>query len=219
MVGQGRLADNSFPVRRGFASHRTRPSVMEGNTDIGHPFRELDVEPLRYPAAMPEASTEPTPAPPPASDPAEVPMCRRQWSSGRCRGPGTGAWNGLVASRSRGRSTTRPASPWTRRWYTFADGCSNARAVAGGVYPAEERADGSSGRAWRCDDRSARHRGGVAGVGLAIRVETYACGVGRCGYILRLWVRKGCRVPGRTGKRRWEYGMVHGSDGGARHPA
>jgi len=53
-----------------------------------------------------------------------------------------------------------------------------------GACPADEPIDGSSGRAWRCDDRSARHRGGAAGVGLAIRVETYAFGVERCGYIL-----------------------------------
>jgi len=40
--------------------------------NIGQPLRELEVEPLLYPAAVPEAPAEPTPehAPP---DPAEQP--------------------------------------------------------------------------------------------------------------------------------------------------
>jgi hypothetical protein len=41
--------------------------------DIGRPIRELDVEPLLYPAAVAAAPAEPTPAPVPASDPTEVP--------------------------------------------------------------------------------------------------------------------------------------------------
>jgi len=41
--------------------------------DIGRPIRELDVEPLRYPAALPAAPAEPTPVLPPAADPTEVP--------------------------------------------------------------------------------------------------------------------------------------------------
>ncbi len=41
--------------------------------NIGEPIRELDVEPLLYPAALPEAPAERTPAPAPPSDPAELP--------------------------------------------------------------------------------------------------------------------------------------------------
>jgi hypothetical protein len=41
--------------------------------NIGTPIRELEVEPLLYPAAMPEAPTEPSVAPAPAVDPAEIP--------------------------------------------------------------------------------------------------------------------------------------------------
>ena len=41
--------------------------------NIGQPIRELEVEPLLYPAAMPEAPAEPTPAPTWPSDPAELP--------------------------------------------------------------------------------------------------------------------------------------------------
>lgn len=40
--------------------------------NIGQPIRELEVEPLLYPAAMPEAPAEPTPETWP-SDPAELP--------------------------------------------------------------------------------------------------------------------------------------------------
>jgi hypothetical protein len=50
-----------------------RVSAKEGKMNIGEPLRELDVEPLLYPAALPKAPAEPTPAPPPAADPAEVP--------------------------------------------------------------------------------------------------------------------------------------------------
>jgi hypothetical protein len=41
--------------------------------NIGEPVRELEVEPLLYPAAMPEAPAEPNPAPIPDREPAEVP--------------------------------------------------------------------------------------------------------------------------------------------------
>ena len=41
--------------------------------NIGEPLRELDVEPLLYPAALPAAPAEPTPALPPELDPTEVP--------------------------------------------------------------------------------------------------------------------------------------------------
>jgi hypothetical protein len=41
--------------------------------NIGEPIRELDVEPLLYPAALPEAPAEPTPKPAPSSDPVELP--------------------------------------------------------------------------------------------------------------------------------------------------
>ena len=41
--------------------------------EIGRPLRELDVDSLRYPAAVPAAPTEPTPAPVPAAVPTEVP--------------------------------------------------------------------------------------------------------------------------------------------------
>jgi len=41
--------------------------------EIGQPIRELDVKPLRYPAALPEAPAEPMPVLVPASDPTEVP--------------------------------------------------------------------------------------------------------------------------------------------------
>lgn len=42
--------------------------------NIGEPIRELDVEPLLYPAVLPEAPAEPTPDTMPASDPAESPV-------------------------------------------------------------------------------------------------------------------------------------------------
>jgi hypothetical protein len=41
--------------------------------DIGQPIRELEVEPLLFPAAMPEAPAEPTPEPTWPSDPVELP--------------------------------------------------------------------------------------------------------------------------------------------------
>jgi len=41
--------------------------------NIGEPIRELDVEPLLYPAALPAAPAEPTPTLPPGLDPTEVP--------------------------------------------------------------------------------------------------------------------------------------------------
>jgi len=41
--------------------------------NIGEPVRELEVEPLLYPAALPEAPAEPIPAPVSAPDPVEVP--------------------------------------------------------------------------------------------------------------------------------------------------
>lgn len=41
--------------------------------NIGEPIRELDVEPLLYPAALPDAPAEPTPERAPSDDPAEVP--------------------------------------------------------------------------------------------------------------------------------------------------
>jgi hypothetical protein len=41
--------------------------------NIGEPIRELDVEPLLYPAALPAAPAEPTPKPAPSSDPVELP--------------------------------------------------------------------------------------------------------------------------------------------------
>jgi hypothetical protein len=41
--------------------------------NIGEPIRELEVEPLLYPAAMPEAPAEPNPASTPDGEPAEVP--------------------------------------------------------------------------------------------------------------------------------------------------
>jgi hypothetical protein len=41
--------------------------------NIGEPVRELDVEPLLFPAAMPEAPAEPSPVSPPDREPAEVP--------------------------------------------------------------------------------------------------------------------------------------------------
>jgi hypothetical protein len=39
--------------------------------NIGEPVRELEVEPLLYPAALPEAPAEPAPFPEP--EPVEVP--------------------------------------------------------------------------------------------------------------------------------------------------
>lgn len=41
--------------------------------NIGEPIRELEVEPLLYPAALPEAPAEPEPAAAPDPDPVEVP--------------------------------------------------------------------------------------------------------------------------------------------------
>ena len=41
--------------------------------NIGEPLRELDVEPLLYPAALPAAPAEPTPALRPELGPTEVP--------------------------------------------------------------------------------------------------------------------------------------------------
>lgn len=41
--------------------------------NIGEPIRELEVEPLLYPAALPAAPAEPTPALTPDPEPAEVP--------------------------------------------------------------------------------------------------------------------------------------------------
>jgi hypothetical protein len=41
--------------------------------NIGEPIRELQVEPLLYPAAMPEAPAEPTPAPMAHPEPIETP--------------------------------------------------------------------------------------------------------------------------------------------------
>jgi hypothetical protein len=41
--------------------------------NIGEPIRELEVEPLLYPAALPEAPAEPTPTLAPEPEPAEVP--------------------------------------------------------------------------------------------------------------------------------------------------
>ena len=41
--------------------------------NIGEPVRELEVEPLLYPAALPEAPAEPSPAPVSSPAPVEVP--------------------------------------------------------------------------------------------------------------------------------------------------
>jgi hypothetical protein len=41
--------------------------------NIGEPIRELEVEPLLYPAALPAAPAEPTPALAPEPEPAEIP--------------------------------------------------------------------------------------------------------------------------------------------------
>jgi len=41
--------------------------------NIGEPIRELEVEPLLYPAALPDAPDEPTPALAPEPEPAEAP--------------------------------------------------------------------------------------------------------------------------------------------------
>jgi hypothetical protein len=41
--------------------------------NIGEPIRELEVEPLLYPAALPEPPAEPSPATAPESEPARVP--------------------------------------------------------------------------------------------------------------------------------------------------
>jgi hypothetical protein len=41
--------------------------------NIGEPIRELEVEPLLYPAALPDAPSEPSPATDPAPEPVEVP--------------------------------------------------------------------------------------------------------------------------------------------------
>jgi hypothetical protein len=41
--------------------------------NIGEPIRELEVEPLLYPAALPEPPAEPRPATAPVSEPAGVP--------------------------------------------------------------------------------------------------------------------------------------------------
>ena len=41
--------------------------------NIGEPIRELEVEPLLYPAGLPEAPAEPMPSSIPESDPVEVP--------------------------------------------------------------------------------------------------------------------------------------------------
>ena len=41
--------------------------------NIGDPVRELDVEPLLYPAALPEAPAEDTPASLPEAEPVGVP--------------------------------------------------------------------------------------------------------------------------------------------------
>jgi hypothetical protein len=41
--------------------------------NIGEPVRELEVEPLLYPAALPDAPDEPTPALAPESEPVEAP--------------------------------------------------------------------------------------------------------------------------------------------------
>ncbi len=41
--------------------------------NIGEPIRELEVEPLLYPAALPEAPAEPIAVPVAPPEPAEVP--------------------------------------------------------------------------------------------------------------------------------------------------
>jgi len=41
--------------------------------NIGEPIRELEVEPLLYPAALPEAPAEPNSAPVSPPEPVEVP--------------------------------------------------------------------------------------------------------------------------------------------------
>ena len=41
--------------------------------NIGEPIRELEVEPLLYPAALPEAPAEPAPAQAPEPEPVGVP--------------------------------------------------------------------------------------------------------------------------------------------------
>ncbi len=41
--------------------------------NIGEPIRELDVEPLLYPAALPDAPAEPTPERSPFEEPADLP--------------------------------------------------------------------------------------------------------------------------------------------------
>ena len=48
-------------------------SHKEVRMNIGEPIRELEVEPLLYPAGLPEAPAEPTPSSIPESDPVEVP--------------------------------------------------------------------------------------------------------------------------------------------------
>lgn len=45
----------------------------ENRMNIGEPIRELEVEPLLYPAALPEAPSEPNSAPDLEPEPVEVP--------------------------------------------------------------------------------------------------------------------------------------------------
>jgi hypothetical protein len=54
-------------------SGKSRGRRKEGHMNIGEPIRELEVEPLLYPAALPDAPAEPHPDSAPVSDPAEVP--------------------------------------------------------------------------------------------------------------------------------------------------
>ena len=66
--------DSSGPSSFGAGARPiVRAPAKEGAMNIGEPIRELDVEPLLYPAALPAAPAEPTPALPPRLDPTEVP--------------------------------------------------------------------------------------------------------------------------------------------------
>ena len=58
---------------RAFVLWRSIRFRKEGDMNIGEPVRELEVEPLLYPAALPEAPAEPGPAPTPDAEPVETP--------------------------------------------------------------------------------------------------------------------------------------------------
>ena len=58
---------------RAFVLLRSVCFRKEGYMNIGEPVRELEVEPLLYPAALPEAPPEPQPASTPGAEPVETP--------------------------------------------------------------------------------------------------------------------------------------------------